>query len=55
LNSSLAQSAAEFWLAKFAMKGQIMPLLKSFVLGQKLGFWPICLATNMVATQSRAP
>jgi len=41
LNSSLAQSAAEVWLPKFALKGQIMPFLKSFELGQKLGFWPI--------------
>jgi len=32
LNSSLAQSAAELKLAK------VMPFLKSFELGQKLGF-----------------
>jgi len=38
LNSSLAQSAADLWLADFALKGQIMPYLKSFELGQKLGF-----------------
>jgi len=33
LNSSLAQFAAELWLAKFALKGQIMPFLKSCELG----------------------
>jgi len=31
-----------------------MPFLKSFELGQKLGFWPIILATDMLASQSRA-
>ena len=39
---------------KFALKGQIMPFLKSFELGQKLGFWPIILATDMQESQSRA-
>jgi len=33
---------------------QIMPFLKGFELGQKLGFWPIYLATDMLASQSRA-
>jgi len=40
---------------KFALKGQIMPFLKSFELGPKLGFWPIILATDMLASQSKAP
>jgi len=31
-----------------------MPFLKSFELGPKLGFWPIILATDMLASQSRA-
>jgi len=31
-----------------------MSLLKSFELGQKLGFWPIILATDVLANQSRA-
>jgi len=31
-----------------------MPFLKSFELGQKLGFWPIILTTDMLASQSRA-
>jgi len=39
---------------KFALKQQIVPFLKSFELGQKLGFWPIILATYMLASQSRA-
>jgi len=30
-----------------------MPFLKSFELGQKLGFWPIILATAMLVSQSR--
>jgi len=38
---------------KFALKGQNMSFLKSFELGQKLGFWPIILATDMLASQSR--
>jgi len=36
------------------MTGQIIPFLKSFELGQKLGFWPIILSTDMLASQSRA-
>ena len=39
---------------KLALKGQIIPFLKSFESGQKLGFWPIILATDMLASQSRA-
>jgi len=39
---------------KFAVEGQIMHFVKSFELGQKLGFWPIILATDMLASQSRA-
>jgi len=35
-----------------AWKG--MPFLKSFELGQKLSFLPIILATDMLASQSRA-
>jgi len=31
-----------------------MPFLKSFELGQKMGFWFIILATDMLASQSRA-
>jgi len=31
-----------------------MPFLKSFELRQKLGIWPISLATDMLASQSRA-
>jgi len=31
-----------------------MPFLRSFELGQKLGFWAIILATDMLARQSRA-
>jgi len=31
-----------------------MPFLKSFELGQKLGFWHIILAIDMLASQSRA-
>jgi len=31
-----------------------MPFLKSFELGQKLGFWPTLLATDMRASQCRA-
>jgi len=31
-----------------------MPFLKSFELGQKLGFWHIILATDMLASQSKA-
>jgi len=31
-----------------------MPFLKSFELGQKLGFWPIVWAIDMLASQSRA-
>jgi len=27
-----------------------MPFLKSFELGQKLGFWPIILVTDMLAS-----
>jgi len=38
LNSSLAQFAAELWLAKVFSEGQIMPFLKGFELGPKLGF-----------------
>ena len=36
------------------LKGQIMPFLKSFELGQKLGFWPIILVTDMLASQLSA-
>jgi len=31
-----------------------MPFLKSFELGQKLVFWSVFLATDMLASQSRA-
>jgi len=31
-----------------------MPFLKSFELGQKVGFWPIIFATDMQASQSRS-
>jgi len=31
-----------------------MPFLKNFELGQKLGFWPIILATDILVSQSRA-
>jgi len=31
-----------------------MLFLKSLELGQKLGFWPIILATDVLASQSRA-
>jgi len=31
-----------------------MPFLKSFELGQKLGLWPTILATDMLASLSRA-
>jgi len=31
-----------------------MPFLKSFELGPKLGFWPITLATDVLASQSKA-
>jgi len=31
-----------------------MSFLKSFELGQKLGFWPIILTTDVLASQSRA-
>jgi len=31
-----------------------MPFLKSFELGQKLGFWPIISATDIVVSQSKA-
>jgi len=31
-----------------------MPFLKSFELGQTVGFWPIILAADMLASQSRA-
>jgi len=31
-----------------------MPFLKSFELGLKQRFWPIILATDMLASQSRA-
>jgi len=41
------------WI-KFGLKGQIMPFLKSFELGPKLFFWPIILATDMLASHSRA-
>jgi len=30
-----------------------MPFLKSFELGQKLGVWPIILATDMLVSRSR--
>jgi len=30
-----------------------MPLLKSFELGPKLGYWSIILATDMLGSQSR--
>jgi len=35
-------------------KGKFILFLKSFELGQELGFWPIILATDMLASQSRA-
>jgi len=31
-----------------------MLFLKSYELGPKLGFWPIILATDVLASQSRA-
>jgi len=39
---------------EFGLKGQIMPFLKSWELGKKLCFWPIILATDVLASQSRA-
>jgi len=48
------KSAAELWLAKVCLERQIVPFLKSIKLGQKLGFSPIALATDMLASQSRA-
>jgi len=53
LNSSLAHSAAELWLAKVCPKKANLPFLKSFELGQKLLFSLIILATDMLASQSR--
>ena len=38
----------------FVWKGKLMPFLKSYELGQKLGYWPIILATDVLASQSRA-
>jgi len=31
-----------------------MPFPKGFELGEKLGFWPIILAIDILASQSRA-
>jgi len=54
LNSSLAQSAAELWPAKVCPKRANYAFLKNLELGQKLGFWPIILAKDMLASQSTA-
>jgi len=38
LNSSLAQSAVELWLAKISLRGHIIPFVQLFDLCQKLAF-----------------
>jgi len=35
-------------------KGKLCLFWKVFELGQKLGFWPMIVATDMLASQSRA-
>jgi len=54
LNSSLAQSAAELWLAKFGLKWQIIPFMKLFDFCKKQGFWAIILVPDMIESQARA-
>jgi len=48
------QSAAELWLVKVCPERSNCAFSEKFGLGQKLGFSPIILATDALASQSKA-
>jgi len=54
LNSSLAQSAAQLWLAEFCPERANYTFFETFSVLSKTGFWIIILAPNMLESQSRA-
>jgi len=54
LNSSLAQSAAELWLAKVWPEMANYTFCETFRFLSKMSFWAIILVSDMLERQSRA-
>ena len=50
LTNPLAQSAAELWLTKFFLRGQMRPFVKNFYFCQNVGFRAILLSPYMLET-----